>query len=282
VLASLAVSDEMAEFWNGAGGDAWVTMQPVMDRILVGFEELLADAAAERAPDRVLDVGCGVGATTLAIAKRLGSGAAVTGVDISAPMVEAAKERVAFDDDPPRFLLADASTYPFEPGEFDLLVSRFGVMFFADPVAAFAHLRGAIKAGGGLRFVCWRSPEENPFMTAGARAVAHLLPELPPREPGAPGPFAFADKARIEEILSGAGWRNVEVEKVDVPCAFPESELNRYLAQIGPIGSALREADNALRAEVLKAARAAYQPFIARDEVRYTARCWSVGAENAG
>lgn len=280
MIASHAVSDQQAEFWNGAGGDAWVAMQPVMDRILVGFEELLADAAAEREAKRVLDVGCGVGATTLAIARRLGSGASCTGVDISAPMVEAAKERVAYDDDPPRFLLADAATHSFEEGEFDLLVSRFGVMFFEDPVAAFANLRKAIATGGGLRFICWRSPEDNPFMTAGARAAAHLLPEMPPREPGAPGPFAFAEKERIEEILSGAGWEGPAVEPVDMPCAFPESDLNRYLARIGPIGAALQEADDALRAEVLRVARAAYGPFISGDEVRFTARCWTVGAEN--
>jgi SAM-dependent methyltransferase len=282
VIASPAVSDEQSKFWNGVGGDAWVAMQPVMDRMLVGFEELLADAAAERGAERVLDVGCGVGATTVAIARRLGAGARCTGVDISAPMVEAAKERVAFDDDPPRFLLADAATHSFEKGEFDLLVSRFGVMFFADPVAAFAHLREAIEAGGGLRFICWRSPEDNPFMTTGAQAVAHLLPEMPPREPGAPGPFAFAEKARIAEVLSGAGWEGIEVEPIDVPGALPESDLNRYLAQIGPIGQAMREADDAKRDEVLKVARAAYEPFITGDEVRFTARCWSVGAENAG
>jgi SAM-dependent methyltransferase len=282
VLASLAVSSEQSEFWNGAGGDAWVAMQPVMDRMFVGIEELLAEAAAARGAERVLDVGCGVGATTLAIARRLGDGAELTGVDISAPMVEAAKERVAFEDHPPRFLLADAATHSFEKGEFDLLVSRFGVMFFDDPVAAFARLREAISAGGGLRFVCWRTAEENPFITTGAQAVAHLLPAMPPRDPNGPGPFAFGAKGRADEILSGAGWEGIEVEPVDIPCAFPESDLNRYLARIGPVGAALVEADDAKRAEVLEVARAAYRPFLSGGEVRFTARCWSVGAENAG
>jgi SAM-dependent methyltransferase len=281
VIASHAVSDQQAEFWNGAGGDAWVDMQPVLDAMFAGLAEMLADTAAERGARRVLDVGCGVGATTVAIARRLGDDATVTGVDISAPMIEAAKERVAFDDHPPRFLLADAATHSFEEGEFDLLVSRFGVMFFDDPVAAFANLRTAIASGGGLRFICWRSPEENPFMTAGARAVAHLLPEMPPREPGAPGPFAFAEKGRIEEILAGAGWDAPEVEPVDMPCSFPESDLNRYLARIGPIGAALQDVDDALRAEVLRVARDAYGPFITGDEVRFTARCWTVGAESS-
>jgi SAM-dependent methyltransferase len=272
---------EQSDFWNGAGGDAWVAMQPVLDRTFVGFEEMLADAAAERGAERVLDVGCGAGATTLALARRLGEGASLTGVDISAPMIAAAKERAAFDDHPPRFLLADAATHSFEEGEFDLLVSRFGVMFFADPAVAFARLRGAIEAGGGLRFYCWRSPEENPFLTTGAQATAHLMPEMPPREPGAPGPFAFADAGRVEEVLAAAGWDRVTVDPVDVPCAFPESDLLRYLARIGPVGQALREADDAKRAEVLAVARAAYEPFVEGEEVRFTARCWSVGAENA-
>lgn len=281
VIPWLAVGDEQAEFWNGDGGDAWVAMQPVLDQVFVRIEEMLTDAAAAWGPERVLDVGCGVGATTVAIARRLGDGATVTGIDVSAPMVAAAKERVAYDDDPPRFLLADAAAHPFEDGEFDLLVSRFGVMFFPDPVAAFTRLREAIAPGGGLRFVCWRSPEENSFLTAGAQAVAHLLPEMPPREPGAPGPFAFAEKERIEEILTGAGWSEPEIEPVDFPCAFPASDLTRYLARIGPVGWSLREVDDAKRAEVLRVASAAYEPFVSGDEVRFTARCWSVGAESA-
>jgi len=274
------MGDEQFDFWNGAGGDAWVEMQPVLDRMLVGFEEMLAEAAVERGAERVLDVGCGAGATTLAIARRLGSGAVCTGVDISAAMIAAAKERAAYDDHPPRFLLADAATHSFGEAEFDLLVSRFGVMFFADPVAAFARLRDAVAVGGGLRFIAWRAPEENPFMTTGARAAAHLLPELPPPEPGAPGPFAFAAAGRVEEVLTGGGWTEIEVEPVDVPCAFRKADLLRYLARIGPIGQALREADDAKRAEVLDVVRAAYAPFVDGDEVRFTARCWSVEAEN--
>jgi SAM-dependent methyltransferase len=276
----MAKGDQQAEFWNGVGGDAWVDMQPVLDTMFAGLADMLAKTAAERGARRVLDVGCGVGATTVAIARRLGEASEVTGVDISAPMVEAAKERVAFDDHTPRFLLADAATHTFEKGEFDLLVSRFGVMFFDDPVAAFTRLRDAIAPGGGLRFVCWRTPEENPFMTAGARAVADLVPNMPAREPGAPGPFAFAAEGRAAEILAEAGWGAVEARPIDFPCAFPESELLRYLARIGPVGQALREVDDAMRNEALRLARAAYEPFVTGDEVRFTARCWTVAAEN--
>jgi SAM-dependent methyltransferase len=275
----MEVGDEMSALWNGTGGNAWVDLAPTLDRMFHAIETMLADAAEERGAKRVLDVGCGTGATTMAITRRLGAGATCTGVDISAPMVAAAA-RPADDFPAPEFIVADAAEYPFEEGAFDLLTSRFGVMFFADPVAAFANLRRAIAPGGGMRFFCWRGPEENPFMTAGTRATRHLLPEMPERRPGSPGQFAFAERGRVEEILAGAGWDGVEVEPVDVPCAFPESGVLGYLTRLGPVGQALVDADEPTRAEVLDALRGAYAPYIDGDEVRFTAGCWSVGAES--
>jgi len=272
---------DQSDFWNGAGGDAWVEMHPVLDRMFVRLEEMLAETAAERGARRVLDVGCGAGATTIAVARRLGAGATCTGVDISAGLIEAARARAAGLDPSPRFLLADAGDHRFAEGEFDLLVSRFGVMFFADPGAAFARLRHAVEAGGGLRFFVWRAPEENPFMTVGAQTAAHLLPEMPPRQPGAPGPFAFAAPGSVGDALALGGWDAIEVEPVDVRCAFPEADLLRYLARIGPIGQALRDADDRTRAAVLEAVRPAYEPFVDGDQVRFTACCWSVGARNS-
>jgi SAM-dependent methyltransferase len=273
-------SNEMSELWNGAGGNAWVDLAPVLDQMFLGLETMLADAAAARGAEQVLDVGCGTGATTLAIARRLGAGAACTGVDISAPMVGAATARPAEGFPAPEFIVADAAAYPFEPGAYDLLTSRFGVMFFDDPVAAFANLRRATAPGGGLRFFCWRAPEDNPFMTAGTRATRHLLPDTPERRPGAPGQFAFADEARVPEILAAAGWKGIEVEPVDVPCVFPESGLLPYLTRLGPVGQALTDADEGTRAEVVRFLSAAYAPYIQFDEVHYTAACWSVGAES--
>jgi SAM-dependent methyltransferase len=275
-------STEMAALWNGAGGDAWVDLAPVLDQMLRGFETMLADAAAARGAERVLDVGCGTGATTMAIARRLGPGAACTGVDISAPMIGAAVARPADGFPAPEFIVADAAAYPFEAGAFELLTSRFGVMFFDDPVAAFANLRRAIAPGGGLRFFCWRGPEDNPFMTAGPRATRDLLPALPERRPGSPGQFAFADGGRVAEILAAAGWEDVEVEPVDVPCTFPAPGLLGYLTRLGPVGQALVEADEKTRAEVLDALRTAYEPYVQGDEVGFEAGCWSVGAESAG
>jgi SAM-dependent methyltransferase len=276
----VAAGNEMSELWNGTGGNAWVDLAPVLDQMFRGIEARLADAAAESGAERVLDVGCGTGATTLAIARRLGAEGSVTGVDLSAPMIAAAVARPADGFPAPEFIVADAAAYSFEEGSFDLMTSRFGVMFFDDPVAAFANLRGAIRPGGGLRFFCWRGPEDNPFMTAGSRATRHLLPEMPERRPGAPGQFAFADGGRVTEILTAAGWEGIEVEPVDVPCVFPGAGMIGYLTRLGPVGQALTDADEASRAEVLDALRAAYEPYVEGDEVRFDAGCWSVGATN--
>lgn len=270
--------NEQGALWNGAAGAAWVDEQELLDRVLGPFGEMLVEAVAARSARRVLDVGCGTGATTLAVARRLGREGHCTGIDISEPMIAAARSRAEAERAPASFIRADAQRHGFEPGSFEMIVSRFGVMFFDDPVAAFANLRRAAGEGAGLRFVAWRSPEENPFMTTAERAAAPLLPELPARRPDAPGPFAFADADRVARILEESGWTEIGVRPVDVPCAFPEKDLVRYLSRIGPVSLALREADAPTRARVLAAVRDAFDPYVHGAEVRYTAACWLVDA----
>lgn len=268
-----------AALWNGRAGRAWVEGQAMLDRMFEPFETLLADAAAARPAQAVLDVGCGTGATTHAIARRLGPSAQCTGVDISEPMVAAARQRAgpgAHTD----FLCGDAQTQPFAPARFDLLVSRFGVMFFDDPVAAFANLRRAARPGAELRLIAWRSADQNPFMTTAERAAAPLLPALPPRQPGAPGQFAFADRERVEAILRGSGWGDIAIEPIDVGCSLPEAELVRYFTGLGPLGLVLEDADAATRTRLVETVRKAFDPFVRGDEVRYDAACWWITARS--
>jgi SAM-dependent methyltransferase len=269
---------EQAALWNGAAGRAWVDGQALLDRIYEPFERRLADVAAARGAAAVLDVGCGTGATTVAIAQRLGAGARAVGLDVSEPMIAAATARAGAVGASARFVVADAQVYAFEPAAFDLIVSRFGVMFFDDPVRAFANLRRASRPGGALQAIAWRSAAENPFMTAAERAAAPLLPDLPPRRPDAPGQFAFADAARVQTILEASGWGEIAIDPIDVECRFPESELLRYVTRLGPVGLALQNADEATRAAVIDAVRAAFQPFVDGDEVRFVAACWMIGA----
>jgi SAM-dependent methyltransferase len=273
--------EEQAAMWNGSSGEAWIAAQAVLDDLFRPVEALLADAAASSGATKVLDVGCGTGATTIALARRLGPSATCTGVDVSAPMIDVARERAAGEASQPDFLCADAGTHPFEPQAFDLLTSRFGVMFFADPVAAFANLRRATAPGGALQAVVWRGPEDNPFMTTAARAAADVLPEgaLPQaRPPGAPGQFAFADPDRIRTILDDSGWRDPDLQAVDLPCVMPASDLPGYVTRLGPLSLALRGLDDAARARALEVALPAFDRFTEGDVVHVDIGCWLVGA----
>ncbi|MFO1319039.1 MAG: class I SAM-dependent methyltransferase [Burkholderiales bacterium] len=256
-------SDEaQATLWNGAAGRAWVALQDVLDAMLQPFEDCLVDAGMTGFRGRVLDIGCGTGSTTLAVARRLGDGGRCIGIDLSAPMLAAARERAARQHVSASFLCGDAQTHPFAPGSIDHFLSRFGVMFFNDPVQAFANLRRAASDGATCRFVAWRSAAENPFMTAAERAAAPLLPDLPARRPEAPGQFAFADRQRIERVLAASGWVDIDIRPIDEPCA-------------------LQEVDAPTRARVIETVRAAFDPFVHGADVRFDAACWWVAARTA-
>jgi SAM-dependent methyltransferase len=272
------VEDEQAARWNGPSGRAWVDAQEPLDRMFAPFETVLVDAVVAEAAERVLDVGCGTGATTLAVARRLAGAGGCTGVDISEPMIAVARARAARTGAPATFILANAQDYAFEPARFDMIISRFGIMFFADPVRAFANLRRTVTAGGALRGIVWRGAEENPFMTTAERAAAPLLPNLPPRNPDVPGQFAFADPARVRAILGASGWTDIDLQPLDVTSAFPEPDLDVYVTRLGPVGQALSDADERTRAQVTPVVRAAFDPYVHGPEVRFTAACWMVRA----
>jgi len=259
-----------ARIWNGGAGKGWVAADAALDQMFAPFNDLLTDGVAG---GRVLDVGCGTGSTTAALARR---GADCVGIDPSAPMLAAARARMTREGFSADFIQADAQTHMFAPEQFDAVISRFGVMFFADPVAAFANLRQAAR--GRLRFAVWRAAAENPFLTAAEHAAAPLLPCIMVPAPGAPGPFAFADRDRIFSILKNSGWSAITIESIDVVCRFAEVELENYLAVMGPVGRALQQADDGTRAQVMDAMRPAFDQFVRGMDVHFTAACWMVNA----
>jgi SAM-dependent methyltransferase len=271
-------NEEQATFWNGNAARAWIEMQALLDQVLKPFEDLLVQAVAAKSVHRVLDVGCGTGATTLAVARLLGAHGHCVGVDISEPMIDVARDRAARESSTASFISADAQTHPFEPASFDMVISRFGVMFFADSVGAFANLRRAATHEAELCFHAWRSPEENPFMTTAERAAAPLLPDIPSREPNAPGQCAFADSGRVARILEEGGWAEIDIQPLDVPCAFPEKQLVPYFTRLGPLARILPASDEQTRARVIARVRAAFAPYVHGDEVRFNAACWRVSA----
>jgi SAM-dependent methyltransferase len=274
----LPVDSEQARLWNGPSGQAWIDLQDALDRSLQPFEDLLVQAVAAQSAHQVLDVGCGTGATTIALARRLADGGRCTGIDISNPMIAVARARAERAGSRARFICADAQTHAFEPAAFDCLVSRFGVMFFDQPVQAFANLRRAARTNASVYFVAWRSEAHNPFMTTAERAAAPLLPALPARRSDGPGQFAFADRDRVRSILNDSGWIDIHIQPIDVACTMGKGELDRYVTRLGPVGRALREVDPPTHARVVATLREAFTPYVRGDVARFTAACWMIGA----
>ncbi len=283
-MSTHKADDEQMKLWNGPAGHAWVDTQHLLDRVLQPFEDLLIAAVftGGPTPKAGLDVGCGTGSTTLAAARLQGTDGHTVGIDISQPMITAAKTRSERAGFRATFICADAEMHPFEPASFDTIISRFGIMFFQNATRAFANLRRAARPDAELQFVTWRSAVENPFMTAAGRAAAPLLPELPARNPDAPGQFAFADRRRIELVLQASGWIETEIRSVDVECAFPETELIRYLTRLGPVGRILEKADERTRKQVIDSVRPAFDAYVHGAEIRFAAACWLVGASAPG
>jgi len=278
--AAAANADQIA-YWNNAMGPAWVAMQAALDRQLGDLGLAAIEALAPRPGERVIDVGCGCGDTALELARRLGPGGAVTGIDVSAPMLEVARRRAGEAGlAQARFMEADAQVEPLPPA--DAVFSRFGVMFFSDPVAAFANLRRALGPGGRLAFICWRALDQNPWMSTPALAAASVVPTPPtPAPPGAPGPFAFAEKSRIAQILEAAGFADAEIRPQDRPIGWGDLETSVSLAlRIGPSAVAARDNPDCRQA-IADAVREALRPHAGPDGVKLASATWIVTARTS-
>jgi SAM-dependent methyltransferase len=276
-------SEQIAE-WNGALGQRWVAMQEVIDRIVVPFGNAALKAAAPQPGERVIDIGCGCGATSIEIARIVGAAGMVLGIDVSLPMLEVARSRGALANCPHlAFQGGDASEAAL-PANTDLLYSRFGVMFFGQPSQAFRHLRESLRAGARCVFVCWRTPRDNPWaMTplSAARTAMGIAPA--PADPDAPGPFAFADEERLRAILSGAGFGTIEVQRFDSVVALgatPRSAAEAAV-QIGPVFRLVREVGAEHLPIILDAVERTLAPLAAPDgRVSLKGSTWIVSATN--
>src|ERR1700676_3693517 len=261
-------ADQIA-YWNGPGGQHWTDRQQMQDILLAPVSDILIDRAQPKAGERIADVGCGCGATTLAFAQKVGPSGHVFGIDISAPMLARARQ-IAPAEMPVDFVLADATVYPFDPASFDLMVSRFGVMFFAQPPVSFANMRRALRPSGRLTFACWREPRDNPWL---------MLPHLGREDPG---PFAFASEQRVQRILSEAGFSGIEMERRDLSLDVAigrglDAALETAL-EIGPASRALEGQPPDLRAAAAKSIREALAPFAKGQAVPLPASIWIVTA----
>lgn len=263
------------EAWNGPMGAQWAAGAARTERALAPVTEALLRVAAARPGESVLDVGCGCGGSSLAFARAVGPAGRVTGVDVSAPMLEVARGTAVANTD---YVLADAAAHDFAPAGMDLLVSRFGVMFFGDPVAAFANLRRAMKPAGRLALACWRPVADNPWVGVPLAAVAPVVPPLPRPGPDDPGPFAFGDAARVARILRAAGFGPARFEAFDFDMRFrgAPAQAAEAVALVGPAARALRGQPDEIRARGIAAIAEAIAPYARDGEVRLGGGVWLV------
>ena len=274
------------EFWNGETGRNWVTHDALMEAMLQPLGESVMNTLAPQPGDHVLDVGCGCGHTSLSLAQRVGIEGSVTGIDISAPMLAVASQLATehnLEKTLIQFVEADAQTHAFAPERYDVVFSRFGVMFFEDPVAAFANIRCTLRTSGRLAFCCWHPRAVNPFMTVPAMAALELLPAPPEMPPRTPGPFAFEEADYVTDVLTSAGFGNVAVTPLKQPLTFGHglslTDIVERLVQIGPIAQMVREAPVDLQQPVRAKVVDAVKPFFSEDTgMTFDGQFWQVTA----
>jgi SAM-dependent methyltransferase len=273
-----ASNTDQIDYWNAQAGDVWARLQDELDRQLEPLGRAAITALDPRPGEQILDIGCGCGQSTLALAEAVGPQGAVIGADISRPMLDIARARLA-EQPQARLLEADVQTYPFPRQSLDAVFSRFGVMFFEDPTAAFANVRAALKPGGRIAFVCWRGMMENPWMTIPLLAALQKLPPPTPPQPGAPGPFAFADPERVRAVLDGAGFEAVEIRPHDTPIGGNDLDASvRMALRIGPLGALLRDNPQVRPADVEDDIRQALMPHVRDGRLYVDSATWIVTA----
>ena len=280
-------NSEQRSYWNQQAGPVWVAYQERLDRQIGPHGERALALLAAQPGERVLDLGCGCGASSLSLAAQVSPGGQVLGLDLSEPMLERARERAAAAGlSNASFRVADAQTAALEPASFDAAFSRFGVMFFADPVAAFRNVRTALRPGGRLSFVCWRPVAENDWVLVPMAAAAPYLSLPPPAAPDAPGPFSFGAAERVRGILEAAGFEAIRIEPAELPMTPGGGDLGEAadtFLEVGPVASALREmkADDSLRERVRLAVRASFEPHQQAGRVELGSAIWLVQARRA-
>lgn len=275
----MAPNEPQIESWDGAGGEHWVVEETRYDRMNAGFGARIVDRLAPQPGEHILDVGCGNGALTLAIAPLVQPRGSVTGLDISGPMLRNAESRVTEAGLPNvSFIKGDAQVHPLPSAHFDGVVSRFGVMFFDDPTKAFANLCTALRPGGRVTFTCWQELIRNEWLMVPAGAALQHVPMPDLGEPGGPGPFSLADPDRVREVLDGAGFDSVELEEVTLPMALATSVDDAMaFMQRSEIGQTLMKGvDDETAARAWTAVREALEPRATERGVELTGVAWLV------
>jgi ubiquinone/menaquinone biosynthesis C-methylase UbiE len=274
-MSNFDKNSEAQLYWNEEGGNKWADNIDFVESILVPMSNTLLEKIAAKNNDAVLDVGCGGGLTSIKLAEQVGEAGSVLGVDVSEPILAIAVKRGAGISNL-EFQHADAATAKLGENKFDIITSRFGVMFFDDPIIAFTNLHRALKSKGKLVFLCWRSVPENPWLGEPAAAAFEIL--TPPAEkpdPTAPGPFSLADPEHLKNILQSAGFTNINLEPVDkaMPLGHVDDAVS-FLLKLGPAADAVKEASEEEEVAVTAAIRKVLEKYNTTDGVVAPAATW--------
>ena len=284
-MSELTIANqEQREFWSDIKGDLWVTLQPRIDTMLATFGDKALDTLNPQSGERILEIGCGTGTTTLALGGRVGTSGEILAADLSRPMLNKAIERANVSAEHPiTFVEADAQVHSFPTAAFDAVYSRFGVMFFDDPIAAFRNIRKAVRPGGRMAYVCWADRKANPWIRipAGAAKTCLDLPAPPPDD--APGQFSMENEGRVQQILHDAGWSDIGLERftVDGSIGSDAADAARFITKMGPMSEPFALADSDTQNKTLQVIEEALTPYSNDSGVTLGFSTWIVSAMQA-
>jgi len=276
---------EQIRLWNELAGPRWARLEQTLDAQFASYATAILRAAAPRAAEHAIDVGCGSGALSAMLAECVGPTGSVLGVDVSEPLLERARARLGGLRHV-SFATADAQEFEFEPGRRDLVCSRFGVMFFADPSAAFRNLLGALRRGGRISFMCWDELKNNDWARVPFEIALQFVPPPPPKPAGTPGPFSMSDPERTRSVLEAAGFENIVIQRLDEPLrvggGVGVAEAVELFLEIGPGAAVLREAEALPLDRVRQALEAALAGYERPEKgVEMGASAWLVSGQRA-
>jgi SAM-dependent methyltransferase len=276
-------SDEI-DYWNGQAGQNWINENQLTDIMYQPFGNKAIERAEPTSGEHILDIGCGCGTTTLELARLVAPGGAITALDVSSVMLKVAQIKAESALVPVSFLNADAETCALAPETYDVMFSQFGVMFFANPSAAFSNFYQALKPGGRIAFVCWRGPERNPFMMVPFNAVRSFTPELAPPNPNAlASPLSFESREKVGLMLDEAGFVDALFEPFEIEASMGEGSLEectRFVIAFagGTVGAVIRGAGEENTAAIVSALQAGLAPYHVGNRIKLGASAWIVSA----
>ena len=278
------INQEQKEFWNEKKGEIWVSLESKIDKMLGPLGDQAIKILKPKVGEKILDIGCGTGSTSQTLSKLVGESGIITGIDISKPILNfAQKQKENKKIKNINFIQADAQNHQFSDLNFDAVFSRFGIMFFEDPISAFKNIKKSLSCNGRLTFVCWSKREDNDWINLSSNVASQFL-ELPPKaNPKEPGPFAFEDYFYIEEILTKSGWKNIKIKayKQNIVIGKTLDYAADFLSRMGPMSVPFENANEQTKEKVISALKECYSQYFTAKGVEFHFSSWIVSALNS-